>query len=104
MDLGHMAVRERPREKTLRGAPKKNMQPHLFIVGIRGVAVPFPIAGVEVDLDGSPESFFAVDTDRGVDKIRSCHPVPDAKLHDLDVLSPGSDKPSSKFAGKPSGL
>ena len=72
--------------------------------GIRGMAVRFPTAIGQVELDGAPKRLAAIDANRGVGKIGSGFAVPSAELNDLDLVAGYGSETPAEIAGEPAGL
>jgi len=68
------------------------------------MAMRFPTAIGQVELDRAANRFAAVDPDRRVGKIRTGFPIPGAELDDLDLVAGYRRKSSPKIAREPARL
>ena len=71
---------------------------------VGGVAVRFPAAIGQVELDRAANRFAGIEPDDGVGEIRTGGAVPGAKLDDLNVVPRDGTKSPAEVAGEPARL
>src|SRR3954466_11569336 len=71
---------------------------------VGGMAVAFPTAIGQVELDGAADRIAAVDSNRGVGKIRAGFAVPGAELDDVDLIAGDGSKAPPEITREPAGL
>src|SRR6266536_1475816 len=104
MDLRHVAVRFRPREKFAIASLDKHVQHSLVKSRVGRVTVRFPAAIQKIDLDATADWITAFDSNRSITKVRSSFAIPRTKLDDLDFISSGADEMLAEISGKPASL
>ena len=104
MNLRHVAVRFRPREKFAVAPFDKHVQHSLVKSRIGRVTVRLPAAIQKIDLDATANWITAVDSNRSITKVRSSFAIPRTKLDDLDFVSSGADEMFAEISSKPASL
>jgi hypothetical protein len=85
------------------GVVQDHMKDDIVEMGIFPMSVEFPVAGFEVDFDGTVERL-VVDRDGGFDKVGTGPSVPFAGRNDGDVLTVIGPVSAGKVSGEPTGL
>src|SRR2546430_715390 len=80
------------------------MKHRVIECGVRGMAVRFPTTIGQVELDGAPKRFAAIDPDRGVGKIGTGLAVPDPELDNFDLVARYRREAPAEIAGEPARL
>src|SRR5215468_3807822 len=104
MNLRHVAVRFRPREKFAVAPLDKHVQNSLVKSWVGRVTVRLPAAIQEIDLDGTASWITAIDSNRSITKVRSGFAIPRTKLDNLDFISSGADEMFAEIYSKPASL
>ena len=104
MNLRHVAVRFRPREKFAVAPLDKHVQHSLVKSWIGRMAVRFPTAIQKIDLDTTANWIAAVYPNCTIAKVWSRFAVPRAKLDNVDRVAGGANEVSAEISRKPAGL
>ena len=102
--LRDVAIRFRAGEKGAVALMNEDVQNRVVEGGVGGVAVRFPTAIGQVELDRAADRVAGIEPDDGVGEIRSGGAIPGAELNDLDVIAGDGMELSSEIAGKPARL
>src|SRR4029450_13707831 len=92
MNLRHVAVRFCSREKFAVAPLDKHVQHRLVKGWIGRVTVRFPTAIQKIDFDATANWIAAMDSNRGITKLRSSFVIPCAELDDLDLISSAAEE------------
>ena len=102
--LRHVAIRFRAGEKGAVALMNEDVQDRVVEGGVGGVAVCFPAAIRQVELDRAADRIAAIEPDDGVGEIRAGGAIPGAELDDLDVIAGDGTESPAEVAGKPARL
>jgi hypothetical protein len=102
--LRDIPVRSRAREKFAVTSLDKDVKHSRFEGWIGRVAMCFPTAIKQVDLDAAANWLAAIYPNCSIAKIRTSLTVPRAELDDVDLVSGGAGKVFAEIAGKPARL
>ena len=82
---------------------ENDVEDDLAKVGILGVSVQFPVAGVGIELKGAGE-LLVIQFNRGVQEVRTGGVIPLAELHDANGLTRGGGKLPPERSAEPERL
>ena len=104
LDLRHVPVRFRAREKFAIALVDENVEHGFFERRIRRVAMQFPIAIDQIDFDAARNRLTSVDADGRIGEIWACLTIPTSELNDVDVVASRRNETASEITGEPAGL
>src|SRR5262249_21168575 len=91
-------------EKFVAAFLDKHVEHGLFKCQIGRMAVRFPVAIKQIDLDATTDWIFAIDANCGIAKIGPGLAVPNAKLDDVDLIARSADKMFPEISCEPARL
>ena len=91
-------------EEFFRAFVPEDVEENVFVGGVDGMAVAFPIAHVGIEFDGAALGRLAVEGDRGGGEVGAGFSIPFAELDDFEGIAGEGGEFAAKFAGEPSGL
>ena len=102
--LRHIPVRFRPRKKFTLALIDEHVKHGFIERGIGRVAMQFPIAIDQIDLDRAAHWLVSIDADGSVGEIRASFTIPISELDDVDVVTARRNKTASEITCEPARL
>jgi hypothetical protein len=80
------------------------MQDRIVEIRVRSMSMCFPTSIGQVELDGPADRLVIINTDDRIGEIRTCGPIPSAKLDNINLIAGNRLESFAEIASEPACL